>query len=155
GTLTGRAMLDLAGQPLGGTVRLELSVANPRFAGAGGTEVSAKQASLKDVRVDLSARSIHPRAGTGGGPVLVAALTARGDALPIPAGGDSGGQAWTVRSGPMQARGGRIAARRGDAALALQLDSLRWDGLRPGRHSAFAATARAETGGSIAVEGTV
>ena len=154
-TVDAKAKFDLSGQPLGGTMRVDLSMANLRLTGREETEVSAKKASLHDIQVNLSSRSVDLGAVSVEAPGLVVASTPDGIVLPLQPAPGAGGQSWAVRSGAIQMRGGRIAARRGDATVVLTLDSARWDGLRPDHRSGFSAKARAESGGVIGVEGSV
>src|SRR5262249_3141223 len=73
-TVDAQAVLDPAGQPLGGTLRLALSLAKPRLSGAEGTEVSAAKTSLPNVQVNLSTRAVDLGAVTVDAPMLVVAV---------------------------------------------------------------------------------
>jgi hypothetical protein len=155
GTVDARAAIQIGGARPAPALQVDVRVVDAHLAGAEGSEISAHKALLRKVRVDLSTAAIDLGPVTVEEPLVVATLTDSGLVLPLPASAGTGAPSWSVSSGTVEAQHGTIRINRGDAGMALALESARYDGLREGRPSRFVATLRAEDGGSIAAEGTL
>lgn len=144
-------------------IAAKVRVVAPRLVLGGATSVSARAIALPEVRikpgaarVDLGPVTIEGvetviAVGGGGGPAAAARATT-----------EAGG--WTIASGPIEIRGGQVALRRGAETLPLELERVRWDGLRPGGTATrparsrgaphLAATVRVAEG-TVAIDGTL
>lgn len=151
GTLDATARVDVGDPPTRAAIALDLRLDRARLAGPAGVDVRAARLELPAVRVDLAERHLDLGAVAVREPVLSLDLAA---AAAAPASAGAGGGGWAVRSGPLTVRGGELRLRRGDAGARVQLERVRWDGLRDAA-APLAVTARAADGGTFAVDGSV
>jgi hypothetical protein len=155
-TLDAQATLDVTGKPMRPTVRADVRVAEPRWTGEDGSELSAKHVSLGKVQIDLRDKAIELGPVAVDEPTVVVAVTDAGVVLPVPKPQPPAGPrpTWKISSGAIDLRRGTLRLRRDATTLPLQLESAHWDGLQPGRSSKMAATLRADAG-TIRVDGTL
>jgi hypothetical protein len=135
-------------------LRLDIRLGEPRITGDAGAEFSAKAVALPDIRVDFATSDIDLGAVTLDAPVLTVAFTTEGVRLPLRAEGSGASSAWTVDSGNIQVRDGRLRGLRGESTVVLTVESGRWEGIARGRPTSLALRAIADGGASIAITGT-
>ncbi len=150
-----RGTVEVSNQPPRRELQLDLRLADAHARRDDGTELSAKAAALPKIRVDLSQKMVDLGAVTVDAPMLALSLGSEAVVPAKPPEGETGESAWAVRSAEVEIRGGTVRVQRGEIATSLALESVRWDGLRPDRASKFALKAKADSGGSVAAEGTV
>jgi len=156
--LDAKAELDVASAaPAHSQMKIDLRLADVALSGDADTAFTAKTVSMPALRIDFAQSSVDLGAMTIDKPVVTIAVEGNRVVLPLPisAAESSVSSSWTVTTGKMQAGGGQIRARNGDATAAVALDSFRFDGLRPKRAGALAVKAKVDGGGTIAIEGTV
>ena len=155
-TLDVQATLDVTGKPMRPMVRADVRIAEPRWTGEDGSELSAKHVSLEKVQIDLRDTAIELGPVAVDEPTVVVAVTDAGVVLPIPKPQPPAGPrpTWKISSGAIDLRRGTVRLQRDATTLALQLESAHWDGLQPGHSSKLAATLRADAG-TIRVDGTL
>jgi hypothetical protein len=136
-------------------LRLEIRLGEPHVTGDAGTEFSAKAVALPNVRVDFATSGIDLGAVTLDAPVLTVAFTPEGVMLPLRTEGGGASSAWTVESGNIEVRDGRLRGLRGASTVMLTVESGRWEGIARGRPTSLALRATTDGGGSIALTGTL
>ncbi|MEO8601891.1 MAG: DUF748 domain-containing protein, partial [bacterium] len=154
-TLDARAAYESQSSPPRQTLTLDVRIAAPHLDGASQTELGAKVVALPAIAIDLLQRRIDLGAVSVDAPALTIALTDAGVVSPLPsAGGDAGGATWTLQSGAVDLRNGRIRVQRGSApALSMAIASARWGGIAPGKPQPLSLRASLDGGGTIAVDG--
>ena len=150
-----RATYEKQTAPPSEIVKLDARLGAPRLSGEAGGEFRAKTVAIPDMRLDLATRGIELGTVRLDAPVVDLAITPEGVALPGLAGGGGTGSAWTVKSGRIELRDGRLRVRRGTSAVTLRVASTDWDGLAGGRPGPLALRATVEGGGTIAISGTL
>ena len=151
GTLEATATLAFTDRPPRQELQLAVRLAKARLDGPRGSALQAALLALPKARVDLLAGRIDLGAVTIEQPVLSVDLDAEETTAAPPS---EAGPSWSVRSDTVSVRGGELRARRGKAAAALRLDSLRWQGLRD-EPTTLSIAARAADGGRLQADGSV
>ncbi len=159
GFATARATVDAAAvyestsAPPRQELRLEARLREARLTGPTDTAFSAASATFPAVRVDFAARHLVLGDLAIDTPELTLALTDAGLVLPVGAVADAPESAWTIETGAIEVRTGRVRLRRGAATFTLGAVAGRWDGRRADGPQPLTLQATTDGGGTIAVSG--
>ena len=155
-TLDAQATLDVPGKSMRPMVRADVRVAEPRWTGEDGSELSAKHATLGKVQIDLRDKAIDLGPVAVDEPTVVVAVTDAGVVLPVPKPQPPAGPrpTWKISSGAIDLRRVRCAC---DATpRPCHSSSSRRIGTvcSPAARASLAATLRADAG-TVRIDGTL
>jgi hypothetical protein len=138
-----------------GALVLELRIEEPRVNLGAQTELGAKRVSMPNTRVDFDKSTVDLGKVTAEAPLFTVTLNDAGVARAAEEEDHGSASVWTVKSGEVELRGGKIQVRRGEAATTLALKAARWGGVAGQHPTAVAADAEAEGGGAVVLRGTL
>jgi hypothetical protein len=138
-----------------GSLVLELRIEEPHFNVGAQTELGAMRVSMPNTRVDFDKSTVDLGTVTAETPLFTVTLNDAGVARAAEEEDNGAASAWTVKSGEVDLRGGKIQVRRGAATTTLALKAARWGGVAGHHPTAVAADAEAEGGGAVVLRGTL
>ena len=166
---SGRVTYELDPAQRRDRVTADLEITGLRLAGAAQTALAADRVQVEGLLLDLAAGAADLGRITVAKPSIDAALGDAGLVYPglVPALVESGvapppdgrgaatveGSAWRITGGRIDARDGRIAIRRDDHRVALEVSSFSWRDVASGRTGELTLALRAADGGTVDVGG--
>jgi len=138
-----------------GSLVLELRIEEPRLNVGAQTEFGAKLVSMPNTRVDFDKSTVDLGKVTAERPLFTVTLNHAGVARAAQEEDTGSASAWTVKSGQVDLRGGKIQVRRGSAATTLVLKAARWGGVAGQHPTTVTGDAEAEGGGAVVLRGTL
>ena len=155
GTVDALATYDAERSLASGALALDLRIADARVNLGAQTECGAKRVFMPNTRVDFDKRTVDLGKVTVDAPLFTVTLNTAGVAHAAEAEDHGAASPWTVKSGAVALRGGKIQVRRSEAATTWALKAARWDGVAGQHPTAIAADAEAEGGGAVVLRGTL